>query len=348
MTSIEKFYGGALDGAASHLYGIPARVINVTDTGEIYMPSRSRLCPGGPYFILKNADGSTVALKEEAGTLIKTLPGNSITTISLGLTRWVAGSRPIGGVTTLGHDTAARAGVPFGYVPTVPTVSEPSAYDPIVCDGGYRRAHFCSTGAWANIWMLDADVTPNFVDGIAAFTFQGNGFFFRESNRLVTGRGFTLTAADVVWTGADCPDTMDTLLCDYTNPNWPKTIKVRITDTVNVISAGRNDLNVAGDWTLYSNGTSQYRADFNTPKPAGYCILSNMSITAECDSGGWEIVIQYNSSEATHSEFYNASPRSAAGPTIGAYPWTTGGGTSGFGGAGAWNASTVTVLGYGA
>jgi hypothetical protein len=178
MLTQDKFYGGGITFSGTTIYGVPMRVIDVSGavagTG-ITLPVRTNLHPGGPYFKLINHGGSSMPLKNELGTTILTMANNTMTTVLLGTSKWVAFSRSLNTAKTYGSNSGIRT-LPVGTIVTPAGVTIPTSYDSITCNGGYRRARNCSTGAFAMIWMLDTDVTPNFVASVAAFKYQGQSF----------------------------------------------------------------------------------------------------------------------------------------------------------------------------
>jgi hypothetical protein len=208
MLSRDKFYGGA--------YGIPSgsptlrkgapRVIDIsavengTNAASVTLPNKSLYQPGGPAFFFVNNGPRTIGLKDGGSTFWNVPPGGTATVV-LGTTRWWAFMDVTGTAKPVATNGNVVRTVPVGYVVPPTTVTQPTAYDPILCDGGYRRARLCGPdgGAYVNIWMLDADVDPHFVDGVAIFKYQDVCYYFKQSDRLQVNHGFTLAGSDVTW-----------------------------------------------------------------------------------------------------------------------------------------------------
>jgi hypothetical protein len=198
MLRKENFYGRGLYLTKNTIYGVPARILDATGRPFVQLPSRSGLNPGGPYFEVLNKSGAGIPLKNESGSTIRTMGVNTGTTVLLTPSRWITYSEAINTAKTFATDPTART-IPIGQIAPPDSLTLPTDYDPVTCEGGYRRARFCSTGAKAQLWMLDSEVDPHFVSGVAIFGFQGECYYFKSSDRLLVGHGETIAASDATW-----------------------------------------------------------------------------------------------------------------------------------------------------
>jgi hypothetical protein len=174
----------------------------------LFLPSRqinyrTPMPPGGPYFYLRNAGSNTVPLYQDTGALLANCGPNTVTSVVLGTSKWWAYQDVLGTAKPVADNGASVRTVPIGYLGTTPASPVPTSYDPITCDGGWRRARSCASGGLMDIWMATDEVTPHFVDGVAVFKFNGNCYYFKASDKETLGHGFSLTADQVTWY-ADC------------------------------------------------------------------------------------------------------------------------------------------------
>lgn len=233
MISQDTYYGRAAYRTNGTIYRVPQRVLDISGAPFTQLPTRVGLHPGGPYFLLLNKSGGNKTLKNELGATILTMPNNTVTTVLLGTTRWWAKSKSINGSKAWGTDGPSVRTVPVGYVLPDSTLVQPVAYNSFECQGGYRRARACGSGAKVNIWMLTTDLN-SFVDGVVAFRYNCQPYYFKESDPLLVGHGFLLANADVSWY-EDCLSVQQDSVCCW--DNWPAKVKIHITDNVNPYGA---------------------------------------------------------------------------------------------------------------
>ncbi len=334
MQSKDDYYGRGLYLTKDVLFRVPARTLDVSGRSQVLLPSRTGLLPGGPIFILVNTTGSAIPIKDSSGTLVKNLPAHSVAEVLLGTSKWVLLVDAYNTAKTWSSNGATARSIAVGYEVAATGVTLPTSYDPIICTGGYRRARSCGTGAKANIWMPDTDVTPNFVAGVGAFSFLGQCFYFKESDRLLTGHGPLLASSDVSWYDT-CDLCTASLICQSSNPNWPPAVVVKIQDNYQGKFTGVHTLPFDG------GGYSSTLAD-----PDYYFMK------LECDPTGWIGKIGYDltglpggATVYSWSRFQFASP--AVLPSIGSYGFLDGSlGGSECAGIGCWNTSTFEVLGF--
>jgi hypothetical protein len=196
--------------------------------------------------------------------------------------------------------------------------------------------------------MLDTDVTPHFVDGVAVFKYQNICYYFKQSDKLQISHGFTLAGTDVTWY-VDCDTCQDTGggsdptgggNCANDDPSLPGAILVKVFDPDHPSDPMFNftaAFSRVGTAASYTSGER-----FNPP---GCCTAK---VNIQCDSGKWKGGLTYSclacpggaGIEYSDVRATNISQRL---PYIGAYPVTSY--TVGSSGPDYHNV-TVTVLGY--
>jgi hypothetical protein len=302
MISREKFYGGSYGVTANTtLFRCGKRNIELlSGCSQITLPSRTNLPPGGPYWFLVNHSGGNVAVKNELGATILTAAQDTVTTVLLGTTKWVAVNRVINTprVFQFGGNTRAN---PVGYIPDTTTVTIPTDYDDdLTCLGNYRRARNCADGTLSNLWMHVDDISSGQV-----FRYQWNcyTFFPQDKPRLSVGIGGTL-----VDTGSDGFQGWfdDCDLCngwcdpDSQNPALPIGLIVDIagdTDEVANMNGRHTFMRDGKDYIAWNTEANAGRSFY----PSGCCYRTAKIVCTLLDGssphhpfGGWAFVVENN------------------------------------------------------